>query len=117
MHTCYKIYGYFQFQFFHIQFILSNCALCHFNQSSFLLIFIPGQNSIVIIPGANLLLDENDLDSAEKVISGSKVMLCQLEISPKITLEALKMGRKHGGMNIVVFTIVLFNFFFIILQF
>ncbi|XP_060552419.1 ribokinase-like isoform X1 [Ruditapes philippinarum] len=60
-----------------------------------------GQNSIVIIPGANLLLDEHDLVSAEKVISGSKVMLCQLEINPKITLEALKMGRKHGVQTIL----------------
>ncbi|XP_045163460.2 ribokinase-like [Mercenaria mercenaria] len=60
-----------------------------------------GQNSIVIIPGANLLLDEADLATAEKIISKSKVMLCQLEINPKITMEALKIGRRHGVQTVL----------------
>lgn len=60
-----------------------------------------GQNAIVIIPGANLLLDETDLQNAEGVIARSKVMLCQLEISPNITLAALKMGRKHGVQTVL----------------
>lgn len=60
---------------------------------------VSGQNSIVIVPGANLLLDRTDLLNAEGIISRSKVMLCQLEISPQITLQALKLGREHGGKS------------------
>lgn len=56
-----------------------------------------GQNSIVIVPGANLLLSTSDLDTAEDVISRSKVIVCQLEIDPKVTLAALKMAKKHDG--------------------
>jgi len=56
-----------------------------------------GQNSIVIVPGANLLLSEDDLEKAEKVIQGSKVMVCQLEVNPAVTLAALKLAKKHKG--------------------
>lgn len=54
-----------------------------------------GQNSIVIVPGANLLLNSDDLGKAEEMISKAKVVICQLEIDPDITLAALKMARKH----------------------
>ncbi|XP_052275233.1 ribokinase-like isoform X2 [Dreissena polymorpha] len=60
-----------------------------------------GQNSVVIVPGANLLLSEADLEAAEEVISKSKVIICQLEIDPKVTLSALKMARKHKVMTIL----------------
>ena len=56
-----------------------------------------GENSIVIVPGANLLLSEEDLTSAEALVSSSKVIVCQLEISPTVSLAALKMAKKHGG--------------------
>ena len=59
--------------------------------------YIIGENSIVIVPGANLLLSEEDLKSAETLISSSKVVVCQLEINPCVSLAALKMAKKHGG--------------------
>lgn len=59
-----------------------------------------GQNSIVIVPGANLLLDEGDLQWAESLIQGSKVIVCQLEVAPQVTLAALKMARKLGVRTI-----------------
>lgn len=55
-----------------------------------------GQNSIVIVPGANLLLSEQDLMSAESLVSSSKVVVCQLEISIGMSLLALKMAKKHN---------------------
>ena len=67
-------------------------------KSSVLCIYVHiGQNSIVIVPGANLLLSEDDLEKAEKVIQGSKVMVCQLEVNPAVTLAALKLAKKHKG--------------------
>lgn len=63
----------------------------------FHLFLTAGQNAIVIVPGANLLLTETDLDISEEVISKSKVVVCQLEIKPEVTLAALRLGRKHKG--------------------
>ncbi|WAR18888.1 RBSK-like protein [Mya arenaria] len=60
-----------------------------------------GQNSIVIVPGANLLLSEADLAAAELVIAGSKVVVCQLEINPDVTLAALKMAKQHKVRTIL----------------
>ncbi|XP_061846081.1 ribokinase isoform X1 [Colius striatus] len=57
-----------------------------------------GQNVIVIVPGANLLLNFEDLKRASDVIQKAKVLVCQLEISPAVSLEALKMARASGGM-------------------
>ena len=57
-----------------------------------------GQNCIVIVLGANLLLSSEDLSAAEEVIAGAKVLICQLEIEHEITLKALQLGKKHGGM-------------------
>ncbi|XP_055468493.1 ribokinase-like, partial [Psammomys obesus] len=56
-----------------------------------------GQNIIVIVAGANLLLNSEDLTKAASVISRAKVMICQLEISPATSLEALTMARSSGG--------------------
>ena len=58
-----------------------------------------GKNTIVIVSGANLLLNETSISRAESVIKSAKVLICQLEISPKVTLEALKLAKKHGGKS------------------
>lgn len=55
-----------------------------------------GQNFIVIVAGANLLLDIGDLKRAAHIIAGAKVMVCQLEITPSVSLEALKMAHANG---------------------
>ncbi|XP_021057929.1 ribokinase [Mus pahari] len=55
-----------------------------------------GQNIIVIVAGANLLLNTEDLKEAASVINRAKVMICQLEISPAASLEALTIARRSG---------------------
>jgi len=55
-----------------------------------------GENAIVIVKGANELISREDLIDAQSVIQKSKVMICQLEINPDITLEALKMAKLYG---------------------
>ncbi|XP_038607428.1 ribokinase [Tachyglossus aculeatus] len=55
-----------------------------------------GQNVIVIVAGANMLLNFEDLKKATGIISKAKVMICQLEIAPITSLEALKMARASG---------------------
>ncbi|XP_045142987.1 ribokinase isoform X2 [Echinops telfairi] len=55
-----------------------------------------GQNIIVIVAGANLLLNIEDLQGAADVISRAKVVVCQLEVTPAISLQALAMARSNG---------------------
>ncbi|XP_075719587.1 ribokinase isoform X3 [Rhinoderma darwinii] len=58
------------------------------------------KNAIIIVAGANLLLNPQDLTKASAAISAARVMVCQLEISPKVSLEALKIAHKSGVKTI-----------------
>ncbi|TKC38332.1 hypothetical protein EI555_017089 [Monodon monoceros] len=58
--------------------------------------FFIGQNIIVIVAGANLLLNPEDLREAASAISRAKVMICQLEVTPAASLEALRIAHSSG---------------------
>ncbi|KAM9842067.1 ribokinase isoform 2-T3 [Aulostomus maculatus] len=53
-----------------------------------------GENAIVIVAGANMLLSSEELQEALPAISRAKVLVCQLEISPKTSLQTLRMARE-----------------------
>ena len=59
-----------------------------------------GQNSIVIVTGANDLLTEAELEAARPVISRSNALVCQLEIPLHLTLKALSIAREEGVLTI-----------------
>ncbi|NXV61829.1 RBSK Ribokinase, partial [Molothrus ater] len=67
-----------------------------------------GQNVIVIVPGANLLLNFEDLKRASDVICKAKVVVCQLEITPAVSLEALKMAHASGAKILFMFQLYSF---------
>lgn len=52
-----------------------------------------GENSIVVVKGANDYLTIESVESAKGLIQKSKILLCNLEIDPKVTLHALKMAK------------------------
>ncbi|XP_067334730.1 ribokinase isoform X2 [Channa argus] len=54
-----------------------------------------GENAIVIVAGANMLLGIEELHKALSAISHAKVLVCQLEISPQTSLDALRMAREN----------------------
>ncbi|XP_078796667.1 ribokinase isoform X2 [Oryzias latipes] len=54
-----------------------------------------GENAIVIVAGANMLLGKEELQEALPAIRRAKVLLCQLEINPQTSLQALQMAREH----------------------
>jgi ribokinase len=60
-----------------------------------------GNNSIVIITGANDELTEEEIQSASEVIRRSKVFVCQLEIPSAISLLALKIAQEAGVFTIL----------------
>lgn len=54
-----------------------------------------GENAIVIVAGANLLLGDEELRKALPAISRAKVLVCQLEINAQASLQALRMAQEN----------------------
>ena len=65
------------------------CKKCFF--------FIIGENAIVIVSGANMKLTVDDVLEAEYIVKDAKVLVCQLEIEPAVTLAALRMAKRLNG--------------------
>jgi ribokinase len=55
-----------------------------------------GENSIVIAAGANGLLDAADLDAAEPLFAGAKLLLVQFEVPLATVAHAMAIARRHG---------------------
>lgn len=55
-----------------------------------------GENSIVVAPGANICLDEAQVDAAAELIAGSEVLVLQLEIPLQPVIHAAQIARDHG---------------------
>jgi ribokinase len=60
-----------------------------------------GHNSIVIVTGANDLLDDAELERARPAIAASAVLACQLELPVPTTLAALRIARAHGVRTVL----------------
>jgi ribokinase len=54
-----------------------------------------GNNSIIIVSGANDLLTVEDLEAVRDVIKDSKILVCQLEILPEVTLSSLRIAKQE----------------------
>jgi len=59
-----------------------------------------GDNSIIIVTGANDKLDLADLQAVRQIIAAAQVLVCQLEISVETNLAALRMGKELGVQSI-----------------
>ncbi len=59
-----------------------------------------GNNSIIIVTGANDLLGASDIEKADSAIRTAQVVVCQLEIEIDTTLAALRLARRHGVTTI-----------------
>lgn len=57
-------------------------------------------NSIIIISGANMAMDESDINRAKSVMSGVKVVMLQLEIPVDVSIAAAKMAKGKGALVI-----------------
>ncbi|MEQ2207140.1 hypothetical protein XENOCAPTIV_007875, partial [Xenoophorus captivus] len=56
-----------------------------------------GENAIVIVAGANMLLGEEELQQALPAIRKAKVLVCQLEITSQTSFQALQMAHDNKG--------------------
>lgn len=59
-----------------------------------------GNNSIIIVTGANDFLSVEDLEAVRGMIKESTIMVCQLEITLEVTLAALRIAKEEGVTTI-----------------
>jgi ribokinase len=59
-----------------------------------------GNNSIIVVTGANDLLTAEEVAAARPAIAASSILVCQLEIPPDINLAALRIAREEGVKTI-----------------
>jgi ribokinase len=55
-----------------------------------------GDNSIIIVPGANMRITAQDVENAREAISGSDILLLQLEIPTEAVLRAAQIAHAAG---------------------
>lgn len=60
-----------------------------------------GQNSIVIVPGANDALSPQDVRNASAAITAAQIVICQLEIPDATTLEAFRVAKEAGTVRTI----------------
>ncbi len=54
-----------------------------------------GQNSIMVVPGANGVLSPDDVRRNQHVITSSKMLVLQLEVPLETVAEAIRIAREH----------------------
>lgn len=59
-----------------------------------------GNNTIIIVTGANDLLTEEEIEAARRAIADAQVLLCQLEIPLETSLAALRIARQENVRTI-----------------
>jgi len=59
-----------------------------------------GNNSIIVVTGANDLLTAEEVEAARPAIAASSILVCQLEIPLDINLAALRIAREEGVKTI-----------------
>ena len=59
-----------------------------------------GDNSIIIVTGANDLLTTAEVEAARPAIASASILVCQLEIPLDINLAALRIAREEGVKTI-----------------
>jgi ribokinase len=60
-----------------------------------------GENSIIVVLGANLNMQKSDVDVAAKLIAEADVLITQLEINYDMVAYALQVARQHGVRTIL----------------
>ena len=59
-----------------------------------------GNNSIIIVTGANDLLTKDEIEAARPYIAAARILVCQLEIPLEINLTAMRIAREEGVTTI-----------------
>jgi len=68
---------------------------------AFIMVNANGDNSIVVIPGANFDIDKKDIREKRDVIKSSDVLVCQLESPLEVIEEALSIAKAEDTFTIL----------------
>lgn len=60
-----------------------------------------GDNSIIVVSGANMAITSSEISSTEEAILGSDVVITQLETPMDMSIDAFKLGKKHNKLTIL----------------
>lgn len=73
----------------------------HFSGVAPIVVDDQGKNMVIIVPGANMAFDRDDVHAAREAIQGAEVVVCQLEIPVETTLEAFRLAKAAGRKTIL----------------
>ncbi|CAF0838220.1 unnamed protein product [Brachionus calyciflorus] len=62
-----------------------------------------GENSIIVILGANLLLSPEDIETCDESIKNSKILVTNLEIPIKSAIKSLEIAKKYNVKTVLNF--------------
>lgn len=60
-----------------------------------------GNNSIIVVPGANMTLNLKEIDKCKEVIGNSDIIVAQFETPMEVTMEAFKFAKENGVITIL----------------
>lgn len=60
-----------------------------------------GNNSIIVVSGANMTINYNDISKAEEFIKNSDIIISQFETPEDMTIEAFKIAKKYGKITLL----------------
>lgn len=68
---------------------------------AFIMVNENGNNSIVVIPGSNMAITEEEIELATEAISESDIVISQFETCEELTLKAFKKAKELGKITIL----------------
>jgi ribokinase len=68
---------------------------------AFILVNQNGDNTIIVSPGANGKVQEDDLNRAANLFTPDSILMCQLEISPAIVKAGMRLAKKRDASIIL----------------
>lgn len=60
-----------------------------------------GNNSIIVVSGANMAINNNDINKSEEFIKNSDIIISQFETPEDMTIEVFKIAKKYGKVTLL----------------
>lgn len=68
---------------------------------AFIMVNENGNNSIIVVPGSNMTINEYEIEASLEKIKESDILISQCETSEEITLKAFKRAKEFGKVTIL----------------
>lgn len=82
---------------------VSNISYSDINPTGMAIITVDdlGNNSIIVVPGANMEIDAKYIEELEKVIKNSKILVAQFETPIEATIQAFRIAKENGVLTVL----------------